>query len=117
MRHVLILFLPFLPLLSLLGGCAKYDYDLLKPEEYTGPIGRNIDKLSIHRKGHVARPPDATVAGRWAHHVGRHPVRYALASFAVLCAIAVPAVSMHIGTPDDGNAAAGTRSAPCWSIW
>jgi RND superfamily putative drug exporter len=35
-------------------------------------------------------------------------VRYAIASFIGLCIIAVPALSMRIGTPDDGNAAEGT---------
>jgi RND superfamily putative drug exporter len=72
-----------------------------------GLAGTKIDKLSIHRKGHVTKPAHETVSGRWAHHVGQHPVRYALASFAALCVIAVPALSMRIGTPDDGNAAAG----------
>src|SRR5437763_5722153 len=72
-----------------------------------GLAGTKIDKLSIHRKSHVAKPAHATVSGRWAHHVGQHPVRYALASFVALCVIAVPALSMRIGNPDDGNAAAG----------
>ena len=69
-----------------------------------GLAGTKIDKLSIHRKTHVAKPADETVAGRWAHHVGSHPVRYAIVSLVALCAIAVPALSMRIGTPDDGNA-------------
>jgi RND superfamily putative drug exporter len=73
-----------------------------------GLAGTKIDKLSIHRKTHVAKPTDETLSGRWAHHVGRHPVRYALASFLVLCAIAAPALSMRIGTADDGNAAKNT---------
>ena len=73
-----------------------------------GLAGTKIDRLSIHRKTHVAKPADQTMSGRWAHHVGSHPVRYAIASFGVLCAIAVPALSMRIGTPDDGNAAEGT---------
>src|SRR5206468_927887 len=72
-----------------------------------GLAGTKIDKLSIHRKSHVAKPAHETVAGRWAHHVGRHPLRYAIVSFVALCAIAVPALSMRIGTPDDGNAGAG----------
>src|SRR5947209_10679976 len=72
-----------------------------------GLAGTKIDKLSIHRKGHVTKPAHETVAGRWAHHVGQHPVRYAIASLVVLCAIALPALSMRIGTPDDGNAASG----------
>jgi len=72
-----------------------------------GLVGTKIDKLSIHRKSHVTKPAHETVAGRWAHHVGRHPLRYAIVSFVELCAIAVPALSMRIGTPDDGNAGAG----------
>jgi RND superfamily putative drug exporter len=73
-----------------------------------GLAGTKIDKLSIHRKRHVAKPAHATFSGRWAHHVGAHPVRYAIASFVVLCALAAPVLGMRIGTPDDGNAAEGT---------
>ena len=69
-----------------------------------GLAGTKIDKLSIHRKAHVAKPADETLSGRWAHHVGSHPVRYALVSLVALCAIAIPALSMRIGMPDDGNA-------------
>jgi putative drug exporter of the RND superfamily len=72
-----------------------------------GLVGTKIDKLSIHRKTHVTKPAHATISGRWARHVGRHPVRYAIASFAALCAIAVPALGMRIGTADNGNAAEG----------
>ena len=69
-----------------------------------GLAGTRIDKLSIHRKSHVAKPAHETFAGRWAHHVGSHPVRYAVVGLVALCAIAAPALSMRIGTPDDGNA-------------
>src|SRR5262249_29150582 len=72
-----------------------------------GLAGTKIDRLSIHRKAHVTKPAPATFAGRWAHHVGQHPVRYAIASFVALVVIAVPALSMRIGTPDDGNAGEG----------
>jgi len=72
-----------------------------------GLAGNKIDKLSIHRKSHVSKPADRTIAGRWAHHVGQHPVRYAIVSFVALCAVAVPATSMRIGMPDDGNAGEG----------
>ncbi len=69
-----------------------------------GLAGTKIDKLSIHRKTFVEKAPEETVAGRWAHHVGNHPVRYAVAGLVAMCAIAVPALSMRIGVPDDGNA-------------
>lgn len=68
-----------------------------------GLAGTKIDKLSIHRRGHVSKPADETFSGRWAHHVCGHPVRYAVVSLGALCAIAVPALSMHIATPDDGK--------------
>jgi RND superfamily putative drug exporter len=70
-----------------------------------GMAGTKIDKLSIHRKKHTAKPANATFSGRWAHHVGSHPKRYALASLVALIALAVPAMSMRIGMPDDGTAA------------
>ena len=73
-----------------------------------GLAGTKIDKLQVHRKTHVAKPAHDTFSGRWAHHVGSHPVRYAVLSLMALCAIAAPALSMRIGTPDDGNAATHT---------
>ena len=73
-----------------------------------GLAGTRIDKLSIHRRTHVAKPAHATLSGRWANHVGGHPVRYAVLGFVALAAIATPALSMRIGTPDDGNASKHT---------
>jgi putative drug exporter of the RND superfamily len=73
-----------------------------------GLAGTKIDKLSIHRKGRIPKPAAATVSGRWAHHVGNHPVRYVVVGLAALCAIAIPALSMRIGVPDDGNAPTST---------
>jgi len=81
-----------------------------------GLAGTKIDKLSIHRKSHVAKPAHETFAGRWAHHVGSHPARYALVGLVALCAIATPALSMRIGTPDDGNAATGTTQRKAYDL-
>jgi len=73
-----------------------------------GLAGTKIDKLSIHRKTHVTKPAVQTFSGRWAHHVGSHPVRYLVVGLGALGAIAVPALSMRIGVPDDGNAPVDT---------
>jgi len=81
-----------------------------------GLAGTRIDKLSIHRKSHVAKPAQATFSGRWAHHVGTHPVRYALVGLVALCAIATPALSMRIGTPDDGNFATKTTQRKAYDL-
>jgi RND superfamily putative drug exporter len=81
-----------------------------------GLAGTKIDKLSIHRKRHVAKPAHATFSGRWAHHVGSHPVRYALVSLLALGALAVPALSMRIGMADDGNAGEGRTEREAYDL-
>src|SRR3546814_12679711 len=62
-----------------------------------GLAGTKIDRLSIHRKTHVAKPAAETAAGRWAHHVRSHPVRYAVVGLAAMVALALPALDMRIG--------------------
>jgi len=107
---ILGLFLAGLPAISAMGAAVALVVTVSMLAAVTllpgllGLAGTKIDKLSIHRKTHVAKPAEATVSGRWAHHVGRHPVRYVLAGLAVLGTIAIPALSMRIGVPDDGNA-------------
>jgi RND superfamily putative drug exporter len=81
-----------------------------------GLAGTKIDTLSIHRKKHVAKPAHATFSGRWAHHVGSHPVRYALASFVALGALAVPTAGMRIGMADDGNAGEATTERKAYDL-
>jgi RND superfamily putative drug exporter len=107
---ILGLFLAGLPAISSMGAAVALVVTISMAAAITllpgllGLAGTKIDKLSIHRKAHVATPAPETISGRWAHHVGRHPVRYAVVSLGALCAIAIPALSMRIGTPDDGNA-------------
>ncbi len=107
---ILGLFLAGLPAISAMGAAVALVVTVSMAAAITllpgllGLAGTKIDKLSIHRKTHVAKPADETLAGRWAHHVGSHPVRYAIVGLGALCAIAVPALSMRIGVPDDGNA-------------
>ena len=107
---ILGLFLAGLPAISAMGAAVALVVTVSMAAAVTllpgllGLAGTKIDKLSIHRKAHVAKPADETLSGRWAHHVGSHPVRYAVVGLGALCAIAVPALSMRIGVPDDGNA-------------
>jgi RND superfamily putative drug exporter len=107
---ILGLFLAGLPAISGMGAAVALVVTVSMAAAVTllpgllGLAGTKIDRLSIHRKARVVKPADETVAGRWAHHVGNHPVRYVIVSLGVLCAIAVPALSMRIGVPDDGNA-------------
>ena len=107
---ILGLFLAGLPAISGMGAAVALVVTVSMAAAVTllpgllGLAGTKIDKLSIHRKTHVAKPAEATLSGRWAHHVGNHPVRYAIVGLGALCAIAIPALSMRIGVPDDGNA-------------
>src|SRR4051794_585600 len=107
---ILGLFLAGLPAISSMGAAVALVVTVSMVAAVTllpgllGLAGTKIDKLSIHRKAHVAKPAAKTFSGRWAHHVGRHPVRYVVVGLGVMVAIAVPALSMRIGTPDDGNA-------------
>lgn len=111
---ILGLFLAGLPAISAMGAAVALVVTVSMVAAVTllpgllGLAGTKIDKLSIHRKTHVAKPAEETLSGRWAHHVGNHPVRYAVIGLGSLCAIAVPALSMRIGVPDDGNAPAHT---------
>jgi hypothetical protein len=115
---ILGLFLAGLPAISGMGAAVALVVAVSMAAAVTllpgllGLAGTKIDRLSIHRKARVAKSADETVAGRWAHHVGNHPVRYVTVGLGVLCAIAVPALSMRIGVPDDGNAPTRTTQ-PC----
>ena len=107
---ILGLFLAGLPAISGMGAAVALVVTVSMAAAVTllpgllGLAGTKIDKLSIHRKTHVAKPAEETMSGRWAHHVGNHPVRYAVAGLGAMCLIAIPALSMRIGVPDDGNA-------------
>ena len=111
---ILGLFLAGLPAISATGAAVALVVTVSMVAAVTllpgllGLAGTKIDKLSIHRKTHVAKPADQTPSGRWAHHVGSHPVRYVILGLGALCAIALPALSMRIGVPDDGNAPVDT---------
>jgi putative drug exporter of the RND superfamily len=111
---ILGLFLAGLPAISGMGAAVALVVAVSMAAAITllpgllGLAGTRIDRLSIHRKAHVAKPADQTVAGRWAHHIGSHPARYAVIGLGALCAIAIPALSMRIGVPDDGNAPTDT---------
>ena len=112
---ILGLFLAGLPAISGDGRCRGARRDRLDGRRHHAAArparpGRHEDRQALDppQDATSTKPADETVAGRWAHHVGSHPVRYAIVGLGALCAIAVPALSMRIGVPDDGNAATHT---------
>ena len=74
-----------------------------------------IDRFAIHR--HKAEKPAAeTASGRWAAHVARNPIRYAIGSFAALLAITAPVLALRIGFADDGNQAETTTERQAYDL-
>ena len=63
-----------------------------------------IDRLRIptRRRRRTAAAAGAR-AERWAGHVTRHPLAYLVAGTALLVALAIPALSLSLGTPDEGT--------------
>jgi RND superfamily putative drug exporter len=67
-----------------------------------GLTGKRIDSLRVVR----SRPRDPnrqSWSGRWASHVAARPVRYLVATVALLGLVAAPATALRIGFPDAGN--------------
>ncbi len=71
---------------------------------FLGLAGPWIDRLRIGRHRAVEPTAEETIAGRWAHRVGKRPWPYAIAGALALLALASPLAAMRIAFPDDGNA-------------
>jgi putative drug exporter of the RND superfamily len=80
-----------------------------------GLAGHRIDRLAIHRKKAVD-DAHTTLSGKWAHHVGQRPWRYAVISFGVLVAAAAPVLGMRIGFTDDSNEAEGSTARESYDL-
>jgi RND superfamily putative drug exporter len=80
-----------------------------------GLAGRRIDSLAIRRTKAVDEAHE-TFSGKWAHHVGQRPRRYAVASFAVLLVASVPVLDMRIGFSDDSNEAEGSTARESYEL-
>jgi RND superfamily putative drug exporter len=68
-----------------------------------GFAGRNIDRLSVHRRDRAAKDPRATVWYRWSRFVQRRPGPITVAASVVLIALALPLFWMRLGFSDAGN--------------
>jgi RND superfamily putative drug exporter len=79
-----------------------------------GWAGTRIDRLAIHR--HQGGEAHQTISGRWAHHVGRRPARYAIGSLVLLLVIAAPVTALRVGFADDGNAASGSTERRAYDL-
>jgi RND superfamily putative drug exporter len=82
---------------------------------FLGLAGTKIDKLRVpgirQRDDH-----HNTVSGRWADHVGSHPVRYAIASLLALGLLAVPVLSLRMGFANDSNMSTTTTERRAYDL-
>jgi hypothetical protein len=84
-----------------------------------GLAGHRIDRWRVHRRDGRA---GAERWMRWARHVTRHPVPYAIGATALLLAFAAPVLALRLGVPDEGRcprpvpSAARTTWSPTRSV-
>ncbi len=85
-------------------------------------LGPRVDRLRIPLLGRALKKADGNIANddspaaRWSHVVQRRPWVAALASLAVLLALAVPALGMRLGFPDAGNDPADTMTRQAYDL-
>ena len=80
-----------------------------------GLAGLRIDAWALHRRK-TAGAAHETVSGRWAHHVGRRPARYAIGAFVGLLTLAAPVLALRIGFADDGNSPPGSTQREAYDL-
>ncbi len=67
-----------------------------------GFVGTNIDKLHIPGVGKV-RDPRTTIGYRWGHYLQRRPWPFVAVGLVTLLALAVPVLSIRLGSSDASN--------------
>ncbi|MEA3183717.1 MAG: putative drug exporter of the superfamily, partial [Ilumatobacteraceae bacterium] len=72
-------------------------------------IGRRIDRLSIHRRGHATIHSD-NLGRRWARVIQHHPVTAVITGGAVLLLAGLPVLGMRLAVSDQGNDPAGSTT-------
>ncbi len=79
-------------------------------------LGRGIDRLDPFRLRRRERASDGGFWERWAAFVQRRPLVCALASLAVLLALASPVLSLRLGATDAGTDAKSTTTYQAYQL-
>ncbi|MGZ4708347.1 MAG: MMPL family transporter [Acidimicrobiales bacterium] len=67
-----------------------------------GFVGRNVDKFKLPGTGKM-RDPRTTAGYRWSHFLQRHPWPFAALGLVILVGLALPVVSIRLGSSDESN--------------
>ncbi len=68
-----------------------------------GLAGHWINRLGVHRKGHVANTETSEGWLRWGAHVSRNAWAYTIGVTSLLLALTAPVLALQLGFPDDGT--------------
>jgi RND superfamily putative drug exporter len=79
-------------------------------------LGKRVDRLHIPGLRYSLREDEHSPAARWSHAVQRRPWLAALASAALLMALAVPATNLRLGFPDAGNNPESTTTRQAYDL-
>ena len=78
--------------------------------------GHRVNRLHIPGLGRASVAGGASLAGRWSRVVQRRPWPAAIVGAAVLIALALPALGLRFGFPDEGNDRAGTTTRAAYEL-
>ncbi len=78
--------------------------------------GHRVNRLRIPGLGRAPADERTTLAGRWSRVVQRRPWPAAIVGAAVLVALALPALGLRFGFPDEGNDRVGTTTRSAYEL-
>jgi putative drug exporter of the RND superfamily len=81
-----------------------------------GFLGRRVDRLRIPGLGRSLRSEGTGLSARWSRVIQRRPWRAAIASMAILIALAAPVLGLRFGFPDEGNDASTTTTRQAYGL-
>jgi RND superfamily putative drug exporter len=79
-------------------------------------IGSKIDRLSVRRRRSRERSASSGAWARWSDAIARRPWPAAIASFLVLLVIALPFLSLNLGSADAGSDKPGTTTRKAYDL-
>jgi RND superfamily putative drug exporter len=78
--------------------------------------GHRINRLHVPGLGRVAAASGETLAGRWSRLIQRRAWPAAIFATVALMALAVPALGLRFGIPDEGNDQLGTTTRAAYEL-
>lgn len=82
-----------------------------------GFAGENIDRFTLPgMKAKTSSAGEVTLGTKWAEKVTHHPVLSLVGGLVAMLLLAVPALSLRLGTPDDGTQPEGNTQREAYDL-